>query len=311
LLDTTKLRELTLQQLDALFEGVTSVDLVDFPDYPNVGDSAIALGLLDYFTLRGIRVESARSIQTLGATRTLKAATVVINGGGNLGGLYPLADKHREQLIEELPSATQLIQAPQTIDVTGSEGLRVLRAFARRRNTRLAVRDESSANAFEAVGGAPFSSPDSAHILELDSPGAASQHVLPLIRTDGESRKLERCIDGREDWLRDDPIDLLRSKIRRQFRRAGSWGHIGNPSLAKWRQIADSRVRRGLRQLARGEIVLTDRLHAMILANSIGRPVVAVDNSTKKLTRYLEKWDLLDDVTVAESFEAAAERLAS
>jgi pyruvyl transferase EpsO len=49
-------------------------------------------------------------------------------------------------------------------------------------------------------------------------------------------------------------------------------------------------VRRGLDLVARGEVLVTDRLHGMLLALHAGRKVVAVDNSNRKLSAYHATW---------------------
>lgn len=45
------------------------------------------------------------------------------------------------------------------------------------------------------------------------------------------------------------------------------------------------RTQLGNTLLSRGRVVITDRLHASIMATLIDRPVVYIDNSYKKLTR--------------------------
>ena len=66
-------------------------------------------------------------------------------------------------------------------------------------------------------------------------------------------------------------------------------------------------VASGAKLLSRGKVVVTDRLHAAVLARLIGRPVVALDNSYGKLSSAANAWlgelggiTLVDDATEAE-----------
>lgn len=49
-------------------------------------------------------------------------------------------------------------------------------------------------------------------------------------------------------------------------------------------QLANSRVQAGVKLLAKGRVIITDRLHASILANLIGRPLIWIDTKQKKLS---------------------------
>lgn len=63
-----------------------------------------------------------------------------------------------------------------------------------------------------------------------------------------------------------------------------------NKSPVGWRSLAAQRVQRGVDLLSTGETVITDRLHAMLLALQMGRSVVAVDNSYGKVHGYIDSW---------------------
>ncbi len=61
-------------------------------------------------------------------------------------------------------------------------------------------------------------------------------------------------------------------------------------SPTTWVESARERVENGLAALSVGEIIVTDRLHGMLLALQMGRSVIAVDNNNAKLTSYAETW---------------------
>jgi exopolysaccharide biosynthesis predicted pyruvyltransferase EpsI len=48
-------------------------------------------------------------------------------------------------------------------------------------------------------------------------------------------------------------------------------------------QIAFSRVAGGAEQISKGRVIITNRLHATIMANFVGRPVIWIDTKQKKV----------------------------
>ena len=89
----------------------------------------------------------------------------------------------------------------------------------------------------------------------------------------------------------------------------GPAGALLNPSPQRWRHIAEGRLRRGVDLLSSGEVVVTDRLHAMLLALQMGRRVVAIDNNNHKLSKYASTWfgDTNPPLTFADDFTTALE----
>lgn len=74
----------------------------------------------------------------------------------------------------------------------------------------------------------------------------------------------------------------------------GPMRSVLNPSVRGWEKRLRSTLERGLRLVGSGEVVVTDRLHAMLLGLQAGRRVVAVDNNNFKLSEYARTW-LADD----------------
>jgi pyruvyl transferase EpsO len=71
------------------------------------------------------------------------------------------------------------------------------------------------------------------------------------------------------------------------------------------------RVRRGLNLLSEGEVVVSDRLHGVILGLLAGIPVVAIDNRIGKLSAFIRTW-LLDcsGVVLAADLDEARHHVA-
>lgn len=262
--------------------------LTDFPDHANIGDSAIALGQRRFWSEAGISLTEVRSRSTVSRSSLRTKTPVVIHGGGNLGGLYPDADRHRFYLAENLPRETLLIQEPQTVHFTSTATQADFeRRFAARPNTRLAVRDHRSAATVMSMMSEVVISPDAVHMLgAIDAPAPIAK-VVTLVRKDGES--LGHLVGG-TDWPADPrDLDLLRwlSNRAQQF---PPLKILFQHAPDMWMSKAERRFQRGVQFLSQGETIVTDRLHAMLIGLQMGRQVIATDNNYGKLSAYAETW---------------------
>jgi pyruvyl transferase EpsO len=295
------------ESFDVLFDGVPAVYFTDFPDHPNVGDSAIALGQLTYFRMSDIRVEGIYCIGTFPKKLLRSRTPVVINGGGNIAGLFWKIDDHRYRLGRDLRSSTTLIQAPQSIHFATPEAkVEFGREFAERSELRFAVRDERAIADLKGLIEDPILAPDAVHHLgAIDAP-APSKKIVVLARTDRESSGLTGSING-EDWPREKGLLKFTSRVRWKGSWLGPLGGLVNPSAARWELLANLRLQRGIRILSEGETVITDRLHAMLISLQMGRRVIAIDNNNQKLSKYAATWfgSSNPDVRFVRSFDEA------
>lgn len=301
-----RMRSKTREGLDKLHAGVSQILFTDFPDHANVGDAAIALGQAAYWKEAGIALDGTFSYRTFRPDILQTQRAVVIQGGGNFGGLYPAHSEHRYMLSERLPAETMLIQAPQSVVFVAEHDREEFRARMASRNAlRIGVRDRSSLAELHDAREVTLV-PDSAHMLGvIDAPDPVGSFVL-LLREDKETALRKGRDLGSIDWP--EP-----TRVQRARQRLILGGIPGLPrttwttSPSRWLLTAEQRFRRGVGLLSQGETVITDRLHAMIIALQMGRRVIAIDNSVAKLTRYAQTWfdDLDPDLTFAESLEEA------
>ena len=304
-------KERALALYDELFEGVDSIVLLDVPDYPNVGDSAIFLGLMNYFEDRSIEVKLATSIDTLNHQFTQQAQTIVLMGGGSFGGLYPVSDEHRMFAMNLMAKDSLFIQCPQSVHFVNQEyQLQIADAILALTNKRISVRDESSLDKLMSLGIEAKLLPDSSVFLtDEDLSRAAeknmSKSVVYLVREDEEGLyNIASSVD--RSWLTDKGALRLTRLLRKLGRYSEGIARLFNPSPNGWKKIARKRLDRGLRIIQNSEIVVTDRLHGMLLALQAGKKVIALDNSNMKLSRYANNWlkeepNLLFVTSIAEA----------
>ncbi len=286
-------------QLTALYRTHVEIGsryaLVDFPDHANVGDSAIWLGELAM--LRAITGRDPCYVSTwhdfdLDAFRDVCPDGVLfLHGGGNLGDIWPHHQRFREDILASVRDRP-VVQLPQSIHFRVPAKVDQFAALvADHPDFVLYVRDTRSLDfAREHLACPSHLAPDSAYALGEQSRDAAQCDVLMLMRTDDERQgyALPSTDPATVDWLEDD------SDIP-----------VGIDIKAREAQ-AIARVDRGLRLLARGRVVVTDRLHGHILADLLGIRHVVLDNDYGKIAAYLDAWPVAEPiVTRATTIEHA------
>ena len=248
--------------------------LLDFPDHANVGDSAIWLGELTM--LRAITGREPdyvccwHDFDPAALRRDCPDGIVFLHGGGNLGDIWPHHQRLREAVLATLPEG-RVVQLPQSIHFADPAAADRFRRIALAHpDLTLYVRDAASlAIARTMIGDRARLAPDSAFALGGQPRGMATVPLLALLRTDSERSDRSGAPPPEAtivDWL-DEP-----------------------PTTGDHEAQATARVQRGLDLLARGETIVTDRLHGHILALLLGIPHVVLDNHYGKVGAYRDAW---------------------
>jgi len=295
--------------LDPLMRGQRYA-LLDFPDHPNVGDSAIWLGESAYFRARGDKPCLITRTEVPGADELSAADTIFLHGGGNFGDLWP-AHQHLRIEVMKRAKGTPIVQLPQSIHF-GTEALipETSRAIHQHGDVTLMVRDQPSFDfASKHFGCKIVLAPDMAFCMGAQQPHPADVNRFCLLRTDHETTGKFSAADVPagavvEDWLSEPVADVRRARL---------WGlvtHALSAPAAKRLAVFDAaaahRVRRGSRALSRGRVVITDRLHGHILCCLLGIPHVALDNSYRKIGNFIDSWTYKADfVRTATTLEEA------
>jgi pyruvyl transferase EpsO len=234
---------------------------------------------------------------------------VLVTGGGFITDRWPdmlLATIAVLERVHPLP----VVLLPQSLHFEDAAvGCAFAAAVAAHGDVTVAVRDHSSLRRAEMLGiaGAVLC-PDFAFAVPAAAapsarPRSATPRVLALRRCDRErSVQPEDALDGRDGadvdrrWV---DAGWDRHSIGRLATRT-TWRGIArcSPSLAsnnavgRWLLDAQARfnVARGQAVIGESDIVVTDRLHAALLALQLGCEVIAVDSATGKVHDVLETW---------------------
>jgi len=272
------------------------VAMVDFPNYRNVGDSAIWLGQMAYLSSRFNKSPSYISALPDHSHDKLDEAMpsgpIFITGGGTFGDIWSGHQELRESILERWPGRL-VVQLPQSIHYKSQQHAdRMARAIARHKNFVLLVRDEESKQFAEKHFDCQVRlCPDMAFCIgPIQSSVATRFPVLAMLRTDQEKASpydFSAYPDVPvEDWITESRIAIRVAKAVGAVRGAASL----NPERikeAKFDAAAKARLQRGIRQIARGRAIVTDRLHVHICSLLLGRPHAVLDNSYGKVGRFM------------------------
>ncbi len=294
------------QTLDALIPAKSICALIDFPQYSNVGDSAIWLGEIAYLKQRQCQIRyvcDCTNYNPKALASIIGTGIILLQGGGNFGDLYPRHQKLRECVLNDFPN-NRIIQLPQSIFFSDLENLALTQKFlSAHQDFHFVVRDKPSFSFAQKHFINPlYLCPDMAMMLDLKplKNRSKSTDVVILSRSDNEkatSFDLSESLPFKyhvTDWL-DEPIPKLQILYDWTHLRLG-WGSkvprilLNQLNLYAANAMAKERLDRGLNILGEGNFVITDRLHALILSWLGKTPVSFVDNNYGKLSNYIDAW---------------------
>jgi exopolysaccharide biosynthesis predicted pyruvyltransferase EpsI len=309
------------ETLTPLLQGHRTCALVGFPSYANVGDSAIWLGQEAFLRDSGLRVVCRCDATSYSARRLstkLDRGVILLSGGGNLGDLYPDLQRFREVVIQDFPEH-KVIQLPQSIHFIDPRNRSRARAiFNAHPDLTLMVRDQQSLEiARNEFRTSSLLCPDMALALgRLVRPTPPAVKIVWLARSDREAKyrsliPINQDVE-RFDWIVDAPsfiatLDRLLTWLLVRYPRRVRF--LQRLVIVNYRRLAMARLARGLGLLARGRVVISDRLHGCILSLLMGVPYVALDNTNGKVKAFHATWTELSTMTHwAESPEDALQQ---
>lgn len=280
--------------------------IMGVPTHGNLGDHAISIAQLkllsDMFEENEI-IEIDRATYKHKKRKLMKIVSkkdiIVIPGGGWLGNQW----YHNEKMVEDVIKTfkdNKVIILPQTIYFEQSKdqlwqinnakecfsNKKLLFALRDMKSYEFCKKEFKTRNVF---------CPDL--VLSLSSKYQLTRSgVLLCFRDDCE----KEIAEGEKNKL----IKWINEKFKNIKYTTTVIGHV---SISK-RQVA---VGKKLREFSRAQLVITDRLHAMIFAAITGTPCVAFDNSSNKVSGVCQWLKHLEYIKVVASFTEAQECICS
>lgn len=287
----------TLNQLDIAEHCV----LLDSPLHLNAGDHLITSGTFAWIDETGRKILHCCAKQHYNkqvlekVLRNHANATILLQGGGNLGGLWAANDKFRKEVIADFPNQ-KIVLLPQTIFFTSNETRAAIAAsYSRHEQLTVLCRDQVS---FELASDSFLNAtlklvPDMALALgtSLLAP-VGSRQTLALMRTDHE--KIDRPIATLADMGLEvnDWTSFSEPPLHKFLRRAGKLLQLPTHIDGGYRIRAYSEKLTGsaIQQLSGRSALITDRLHGHVLAMLMGIPHALLDNKYHKNRSTFETW---------------------
>lgn len=283
---------------ESLVGDFNEVPILDFPDIKNVGDSAIWLGEVEYLkNFHGIKpgyVSTIKSYDPAVLKKMHPEGNIFIHGGGNFGDIWYGHQIFREKVMSDFPDR-HIIQFPQSIHFESAEKLeKTKRAIGKHGNFTLLVRDKIS----EAIAKEHFDCnvilcPDMAFSIGKLAPQSSVEFpVLAMLREDkeinadlvGNSTTLNNipC----EDWITENKYLVKKAKFKGYLKSASTLDQQ-RCFASSLHAAAENRFARGIKQISRGERIVTDRLHVHICSLLLGKQHAVLDNSYRKINNFI------------------------
>ena len=270
---------------------------MDVPVHRNAGDLfilAVTTRLLADLDCRIVFRTGLRDYRPTRAHRHVGRDAIVVGlGGGNFGDDYPRYQGLRERIVADFPD-NRIVILPQTVHFADpSAREKALRQMAVHPDLRIGVRDPASLDAVSGIAAQVELLPDIVHALG-ETPGQAA-HVPPggggqrlLLRRDQEGRRPD-APGHAVDWPEIFP-DLIGRVALAAAAMPLAPGGVNARLHEAWSAYASDIYARACTWMTGAEHVVTDRLHAAIVARLVGRPVTLRDNGYGKLASYYETW---------------------
>jgi len=283
--------------------------LIDPPGYANVGDSAILLGELKFLNQHFPKSRlSFFDIENYSAAcdgYIAKSSIILLQGGGNFGDLWPRHHEFRLNILRKFPDK-RIIQLPQSISLTNPENIRkTAEAIASHSDFHLVVRDRTSFGFAKAnFLCETHICPDMAFYTELGTRSAATLDCFSLLRRDKEVAadhdgiksvvsRLFPHSSACGDWVA--KSNTILGRFDERLTRYSSdhpqtmWALM--TVVVKARQAyAQQRLNFGVTMLCRGNVIVTDRLHAHILCCILGIDHFVFDSVDQKVSAMYRTW---------------------
>jgi len=279
-----------------LFQG-KRVFLFLAADYGNIGDLAITAAQKKFLERHAgpcqvVPVPISQTTQLICFIRRNAAIgdLITIVGGGNMGVLYPEIEELRQLVINSFPE-NRIICFPQTLDwkddAKSRRALnRIKGVYADHSDIHLFAREAVSRDKLQEI----FARHPTVHV------GYAPDIVLSATANsfgstwDGEPHGIVLALrDDRERVLSEDQHRAVAEALAQ----SGHAVTVTDTHVGGWRleqSVSDRMLAEKLREFSMARLVVTDRLHGMILAAIAGTPCLVLPSASHKLFQTWQEW---------------------
>ena len=266
-------------------------------DYGNIGDLAISSAqekfikenLVDYEVFP---VPISKTRLWLGSIKKQITSEDIITiiGGGNMGSLYPDIEDLRQLVICSFPY-NKIVCFPQTLDWDESRSSnkalkKIVKTYSGHSDIHVFARELITYNKLEEV----FNGQQNVKIgFVPDIVMSASAKKLGVVNSSKPTGILTCLRNDKECALKAEHYTILDNAISDTgLTITKTDTHVGGSGLskAKCNKLLSDKIQ----QFAEAELVITDRLHGMILCMLSGTPCLVLPNSNHKIRQTYLDW---------------------
>lgn len=271
------------------FDSSEKIFLIGTPIHGNVGDHLIAKSERDFFAkkfpntkLIEVSLYYCRRFYERIKRRINERDTICITGGGWLGDCWVSNELFVQRVIKDFPQ-NRVIILPQTIFYSEDSKMigNAAKIYSSHNKLLVCVRDKQSEDvALNKLGlkkEQVIRMPDFALLYHSVIRHQRDNCVGVCLRND---RELSMAQTERETWL----DYISKSKYTK----------VNINTNDETRVVAikdrDKYIDEIMKKIAKCDVMITDRLHAMIMCALVGTPCLAFDNATHKVAGVYEAW---------------------
>lgn len=284
--------------------GKKKIFLMMLPTYGNIGDQAITGGAIKFlekkfpdYTL--IMIDLTDTCKKIRSVKKVieKNDIVFLQGGGNLGNLYPFIENYRRFIIKNL-STSNIVSLPITATFTKNrEGKNALKKskkiYSKCENLTIIAREKYSYDYLRKMqlGSKVLLSPDIA--FELDNNEFKKKRnrngILICMRHDAES-------------IYTNTIDDIVLSIMNEYDNARIIDTTVTRNITNKTRHAE--IISLMREFSEARLIVTDRMHAMVLCALTGTPCIVTRALDEKIMGTYEWISNLKNIYLVDEFES-------
>ena len=276
------------------------------PEHGNLGDHAIAWAARELLEKAGIACMEFTQAELIdlhheGALSVMNGFPIAINGGGNIGTLWPEVEQLMEDIVSENPKSPIAILPNTAVFENTPQGQRAMeqacQVFGNHKNIRIYAREERSFEVLKDRFPGVKLIPDLVLSLSWKNAETIRQGCIFCLRSDCEQTLSEK----NRQSLRREAEEIFGEKIQ-------NLDMIAPVSQIPKEQHAEY-VKQQMTAFAGAELVVTDRLHAMLFCALTGTPCIVLNSRSPKILgcyqwiRDLSYIRLLDGRSFRQTFE--------
>lgn len=255
------------------------VFLIFTPEHANLGDHAIAYAEqqmlekngIDYYEITGAKLDQLAQTNYLGV---MNKATILINGGGNLGTLWPDIERMNRRIIESNPKS-KIIILPNSIFYEDSDyGRREFeeskRIYNSHKSLTIYAREKLSYQKMKTAYRDVRLAPDM--VLSLNEE-----------KDRGERSGCILCL--RDDTERTLGVDERKKVDDFAFETFGENVRVSDTVLDHYVPVAEreNELSKKFDEFGKAQLVITDRLHGMIFCAITGTNCIVLNSKSPKI----------------------------